>query len=46
MDTGITTIAVAGCDRVASADKQTKNKRKTIPNPLPKPKRQRVFLCR
>lgn len=36
MVTGIATIAVAGCDRVASADDQTQIKRKTIPNPLPK----------
>src|SRR5689334_21162588 len=44
MVTGIATIAVAGCDRVASADDQTKIERSTIPKPAAETKRQRVFL--
>jgi hypothetical protein len=42
MVTGIATTAVAGCDRVSSADEPIKGA-KTIPKPAAETKRQRVF---
>jgi hypothetical protein len=45
MVTGIATTAVAGYDRVASADEPTLTRRTTIPKPAAETKRQRVFIC-